>query len=75
MRIKVIAPFEIPGLDKEGALEAPSGITVRALTRRFGLAAAYAWLLPVSVNGQVVEKSYVLEEGDVVVFIFPISGG
>jgi sulfur carrier protein ThiS len=56
-------------------MEVPSGTSVRNLTHRFGLAAGYAWLLPVSVNGAFVEKSHVLEEGDVVVFIFPISGG
>ena len=75
MRVKVVAPFEIRGLDREGALEVPPGASVRSLTLRFGLAAAYAWLLPVSVNGEVVEKSHILEDGDVVVFIFPIAGG
>ena len=75
MRVKVIAPFEIRGLDRERTLEVPVGASVRSLSRRFGLAAAYAWLLPVSVNGEVVEKSRILEDGDVVVFIFPTAGG
>jgi len=73
MNVKVIAPVEIQGLDTDGNLELPDGSRVRDILKLLRLNPAR--LLPVSVNGEQVSKSHQLKDGDVVVLIFPISGG
>ena len=75
MKVKIIAPFDVPGLDQDDCLEVPPGATVRGVLGRFGPARGYVWLLPVSVNGVMVRKSHRLQDGDVIVFVFPLSGG
>jgi molybdopterin converting factor small subunit len=75
MKVKVIAPFEIPGLDADDRLEVPLDTSIRDVLKRAGAARQFRGLLPVSVNGIQVRKSYKLKDGDVVVFISPISGG
>ena len=73
MKVKVIAPFSIRGLDKEDWLEVSEGSRVRDVLKGTGLNPAR--LLPVFVNGQQVKKSHILKEGDIIVFLYPLSGG
>jgi molybdopterin converting factor small subunit len=74
MKVKVVAPFAIPGRAEDGSLYMPKGSKVRDIFRR-AHAPAYISLLPVTVNGQQVSRSQNLREGDLVVIITPISGG
>ncbi len=74
MIVKVIAPFHLPGQDADGCLDLPEGARVQSLLR-LGRAPLYAHLLPVSVNGEQSPRSRELKDGDVVIFIAPISGG
>ena len=73
MKIKVVAPVEIQELDDEGNLDLPDGSCVRDVLKLMGINPAR--LLPVSVNGKQVSRSHLLRDGDVVVLIFPLSGG
>ena len=73
MRIKVVSPVEIRELDGEGNLELSEGSRVRDVLKLLKLNPAR--LLPVSVNGEQVKRSQRLEDGDVVVIIYPLSGG
>ena len=73
MKVKVVAPVEIQKLDEEGNLDLPDGSRVRDVLKLLRMNPAR--LLPVSVNGKQVSKSQELKDGDVVVFIFPLSGG
>jgi molybdopterin converting factor small subunit len=74
MKVKIIAPFEIKGLDQDDCLEALPGTSLRDLMRQ--AKAPLVWRgLPVSVNGMQVSKSHILSDGDVIVFIYPLSGG
>ncbi len=72
MKVKVIAPFEIPGREADGTLELRDGARVREIFRG---APAFTLLLPVSVNGEQVSRRRKLQDGDLVVVIVPISGG
>ena len=74
MKVKVIAPFQIPGQATDGSLDLPEGTRVRGLFRLVR-APLYTRLLPISVNGVQVPKNQVLKDGDLVIFIGPISGG
>ena len=73
MKIKVIAPFPVDGRDKNDMLDLPEGSRVRDIYK--GAPLHLGRVLPVFVNGQQVKKSHVLKEGDVVIFLAPISGG
>jgi molybdopterin converting factor small subunit len=75
MKVRVVAPFAISGLDVEGRLEVPPGATVGSILKRAKTSGPFWRLLPVSVNGMQVKKSHKLNEDDVIVFISPISGG
>jgi len=73
MKVKIIAPFPIQGLDREDCLEMREGSRVKDVLKGSGL--NLARLLPVFVNGQQVKKSHILKEGDIIVFLYPLSGG
>jgi sulfur carrier protein ThiS len=73
MKVKVIAPFPVRGLDQEDCLEMREGSRVKDLLKGSGLNPAR--LLPVFVNGEQVKKSRLLKDGDIVVFLYPLSGG
>lgn len=73
MKIKVVSPVEIRELDEGGNLEIPDGSRVRDVLKLLKLHPAR--LLPVSVNGEQVTGSHLLKDGDLVVLIFPLSGG
>ncbi len=73
MKVKVIAPFPIRGLDQDDWLEVSEGSRVRGVLKGSGFNPAR--LLPVFVNGQQVKKSHILKDGDTIVFLYPLSGG
>ena len=73
MRIKVVSPVAIHELDENGSLEIPDGSRVRDVLKLLKMSPAR--LLPVSVNGIQVKRSHPLSEGDVLVLIYPLSGG
>lgn len=73
MRIKVVAPVEIRELDSAGYLDLPENSRVRDVLKLLKLHPAR--LLPVSVNGEQVKRSHPLREGDILVIIYPLSGG
>ena len=75
MKVRVVAPFAVSGLDADGRLEVPSEATVNYVLKRAKTGGPFWRLLPVSVNGMQVKKSHKLNDGDVIVFISPISGG
>ncbi len=75
MKVKVIAPFALTGADREGCLQMPAGSRVRDLLQHAGAARLYGRVLPVLVNGKQVDQAHVLVDGDIVVFVAPMSGG
>ena len=72
--VSVVAPFPLEGLDRQGNLNLPSGVCVLDLLRQ-AKAPIYTYILPVSINGHLAGKRTRLKDGDMVVFIAPISGG
>ena len=77
MRIKVFAPYgcDRSALDRRGWCDLPEGSTVADALRLVRCSPLKAKMLLVSVNGERSPFDRVLHEGDVVGFIFPISGG
>jgi len=75
MKVKVIAPFEIPGLDADDWLEVPQDTHITDILKLAKTTHPVRQLLPVSVNGKLVRKSYKLRENDILIFLFPLSGG
>jgi sulfur carrier protein ThiS len=73
MKVKVIAPFPIRGLDQDDCLEISEGSRVKDVLKGNGFNPAR--LLPVFVNGQQVKKSHALKDGDIIIFLYPLSGG
>ena len=73
MKVKIIAPFPIRGLDQDDWLEMSDGSRVRDVLKGSGFNPAR--LLPVFVNGQQVKKRQLLKDGDIIVFLYPLSGG
>jgi len=73
MKVKVIAPVEIRELDNEGYIDLLEGSRVRDVLKLLKINPVR--LLPVSVNGRQVSRFQELKDGDVVVLIFPLSGG
>ncbi len=74
IRVKVVAPFKISQADHSGEVELPDRTTVGRLVRLLN-APLYAHLLPVIVNGTQAGRRKMLNNGDLVVFLVPISGG
>ena len=75
MKVRVIAPFEINGLDAGSLLDVPTGTRVRDILKRSRSIARKLMFLPVMVNGKQVKESHILNDGDTLVVVFPISGG
>ena len=75
IRVKLVAPFELDGIDSEGCVDLPDGARVEDLLRRLHGFPLYARFLPVAVNGDQVKRSHRLKDGDMVLFVMPISGG
>ncbi len=72
MKVRVVAPFLIPGADGEGVLEIPAGTKVGQVLKRSN---SLLRILPVMVNGKQVKATHILKDGDTLVVIAPISGG
>ncbi len=75
IRVKLVAPFELDGIDSDDCVELPDGARVKDLLRRVHGLPFYARFLPMAVNGDQVKSSHRLKDGDMVVFIMPVSGG
>ncbi len=74
VRVKVVAPFIISQADSGGEVELPDRTTVGRLIRLLHVP-LYAHVLPVVVNGSQAGRRKILKNGDLVVFLVPISGG
>ncbi len=74
IRVKIIAPFKIAQIDRNGEVELPDRTTVGRLVRLLH-APLYAHVIPVFVNGSQAGRGKILKNGDLVVFLVPISGG
>ncbi len=74
IRVKVVAPFAIREIDKSGEIELPDQITVGQLRKRLR-APLFAYALPVMVNGKQAGARQRLQQGDLVIFLMPLSGG
>ncbi len=72
MKVRVVAPFLIPGADREGVLEIPAGTKVGQILKRSN---SLLRILPVMVIGKQVKATHILKDGDTLVVIAPISGG
>lgn len=77
MRIRVFPPMfiEAKGLDEEGYIEVPDGISLKKLMKIIKVPVTLAPLLMCSVNYRKVKVKEELREGDVVTFINIVSGG
>jgi sulfur carrier protein ThiS len=75
MKVRVVSPFEIKGLDPAGMLDVPAGTRVRDILKRSRSIARNLMILPVMVNGEQVKATHILNDGDTLVIVFPISGG
>ena len=75
MKVRVITPFGINGLDATGMLEVPDGTRVKDVLKRAKSIARILMVLPVMVNGKQVKATHILNDGDTLVLVFPISGG
>ncbi len=74
IRVKIVAPFKISQADNSGEIELPDRTTVGRLVRLLH-APLYAYILPVVVNGSQAGRRKMLKNGDLIVFLAPISGG
>ncbi len=77
MRVKILPP---PGcdrsiLDERSWAELPEGTTIKDVLRTIHCNPLKAKLLLISVNGERASFDRILSDGDVIGFIFPISGG
>ncbi|MER2150336.1 MAG: MoaD/ThiS family protein [Candidatus Limivicinus sp.] len=77
MRVKVLPPHgcDRSALDERSWAELPEGSTVRDVLRLVRCGPLRARMLLISVNGTRSSLDRVLQEGDVVGFFFPVSGG
>jgi sulfur carrier protein ThiS len=75
MKVKVIAPFEIRGRDADDILEIDEGSSIRDVLHRSKGMPGVPALLPAMVNGEPVKHSHILKDGDILVIVFPFSGG
>lgn len=77
MRVKILPPpgCDRSGLDERSWAELPPGSTVRDALRFVKCSPIRAKLLLVSVNGERSGLDRRLQEGDVLGFFFPVSGG
>ncbi len=75
IRVRLVAPFALDGVDPAGWIDLPDGARVNDLLRCAREFPLYARFLPITVNGEQVKRSHRLKDGDTVVWIMPISGG
>jgi molybdopterin converting factor small subunit len=77
MRVKVYPlPFlKDDALDEMGNLEIPAGATLRDVYKKLQVPLLLRPVLLCSVNYEKSSLDRVLQEGDVISFFFPITGG
>jgi molybdopterin converting factor small subunit len=77
MRVKVYPlPFlKDDALDEMGNLEIPDGATLRDVYKKLQVPLLLRPVLLCSVNYEKSSLDRVLQEGDVISFFFPITGG
>lgn len=77
MRVKIIAPLgsDRSALDERSWTELPEGSTVKTALKQIKCSPLKAKLLLVSVNGERASLSRELQDGDVIGFFSPMSGG
>ena len=77
MRVKILPPYgcDRSSLDGRSWAELPDGSNVRDALRLIRCSPLKAKFLLVSVNGERSSLTRKLDDGDVVGFFFPASGG
>ena len=77
MKVKVYAPPFLNGdaIDEMGNLEVPTGATLRDVYKKLQVPLLLRPVLLCSVNYEKSRLDRVLQEGDVISFFFPITGG
>ena len=63
----------LPGGFTGGSLEAPEGFTVEDVLAQIGVTRRTPWLI--THNGELAQFSTVLQDGDIIIIVQPISGG
>lgn len=77
MRVKVLPPAgcDRSRLDEKSWMEIPEGSDVEYVLSAISLGKLKAKLLLVSVNGERAKLNQKLNDGDVVGFFIPVTGG
>ncbi|HOQ10466.1 MAG TPA: MoaD/ThiS family protein [Syntrophomonadaceae bacterium] len=77
MKVKVYAlPFlNGDAIDEMGFMEVPEGATLRYVYKKLQVPLLLRPILLCSVNYEKARMDQVLQDGDVISFFFPISGG
>ena len=77
MRVKILPPHgsDRSGLDERSWAELPEGSTLRDALKLVHCSPLKAKFLLISVNGERSPLDRELQEGDIVGFFFPVSGG
>lgn len=77
MRVKVLPPpgCDRSALDERSWMEVPEGADLTYVLEAVSCGTLKAKLLLVSVNGERAELHQKLNDGDVVGFFIPVSGG
>lgn len=77
MKVKVYAPMfgDTDPLDDNGYLELPEGTSLGEVYRKLKIPLLLRNSLVCSVNYEPGKRSRKLEEGDIISFIGPLSGG
>ena len=77
MRVKILPPHgcDCSALDERNWTEMPEGSSVKDALAKVKCGRLKARLLLVSVNGERAKMSTKLNDGDVIGFFMPVSGG
>lgn len=77
MRVKIFPPrgCDRSALDEKSWTEMPEGSTVGDALKLIKCSPVRAKMLLVSVNGERTKLGRVLQDGDVIGFFLPVSGG
>lgn len=77
MKVKVLPPAgcDRSALDERSWMEVPEGADLTYVLKKISCGRLKAKLLLVSVNGERSELNRILEDGDVVGFFIPVTGG
>lgn len=77
MRVKVLPPAgcDRSRLDEKSWMEIPEGSDVEYVLNAISLGKLKAKLLLVSVNGERAKLNQKLNDGDIVGFFMPVTGG